>query len=90
MDTRGASFGTVIGDSSASGRAEPSIWPTAQKPSPSRARRSTNSPPSLLHVVVGLIQAFGTTLYCASVTIDDAGAVVGKACEDLPTPLPSS
>jgi hypothetical protein len=41
-------------------------------------------------VVVGLIQAFGTTLYCASVTIDDAGAVVGKACEDLPTPLPSS
>jgi hypothetical protein len=27
--------------------------------------------------------------YCASVTIDDAGAVVGKA-EDLPTPLPSN
>lgn len=38
-----------------------------------------------VHLVVGLIERVGTTLYCAAVTVDDAGEVVGRRRKVMPT-----
>ena len=38
-----------------------------------------------LHLVVGLIERVGTTLYCGAVTIDDTGRVVGVRRKLMPT-----
>jgi nitrilase len=38
-----------------------------------------------VHLVVGVVERAGSTLYCASVTIDDGGRVIGRRRKVMPT-----
>ena len=84
---RGAGFGAVIGDRSAAGRDEFLAYSrnAVTLPGPEIDRLCEIAAEHALHLVVGLIERAGTTLYCASVTIDDAGAIVGTRRKLMPT-----
>lgn len=84
---RGAGFGAVIGDRSAIGRDEFLAYSgnAVTLPGPEVDRLREIAAEHRMHLVVGLIERAGTTLYCASVTIDDAGAIVGTRRKLVPT-----
>ena len=84
---RGASFGAVIGDRSASGRDEFLAYSrnAVTIPGPEVDQLTEIASANGLHLVVGLIEQVGTTLYCGSVTIDDAGRIVGQRRKVMPT-----
>lgn len=85
---RGAAFGAVIGDRSPLGRGEFLAYSrqAVTVPGPEVDRRlGAIASENGLHLVVGLIERVGTTLYCAAATIDDAGQVVGRRGKLMPT-----
>ena len=73
---RGAAFGAVVGERSPMGRDEFLAYSrnAVTVPGPEVERLWARSPERIgLHLVVGLIERVGTSLYCGAVTIDDAG-----------------
>jgi nitrilase len=84
---RGAAFGAVIGDRSPSGKDEFLAYSrnAVTVPGPEVDRLGEIARENELHLVVGLIERVGTTLYCGAVTIDDAGRVVGVRRKVMPT-----
>jgi nitrilase len=84
---RGASFGTVIGERSPVGRDEFLAYcrQAVTVPGPEVERLAKIAREHRLHLVVGLIERVGTTLYCAAVTVDDAGELVGRRRKVMPT-----
>jgi nitrilase len=84
---RGAAFGAVVGDRSPAGRDEFLTYSreAVAIPGPETARLGDIAAAHGLHLVVGLIERAGTTLYCAAVTIDDGGTVVARRRKLMPT-----
>lgn len=84
---RGAGFGAVIGERSPAGRNEFLAYcrQAVTVPGPEVERLAKIARRHRLHLVVGLIERVGTTLYCAAVTVDDAGEVVGRRRKVMPT-----
>jgi nitrilase len=84
---RGAAFGAVVGDRSRSGREEYLAYSrqAVTLPGPEIDLLREIAAGRGLHMVVGFIERAGTTLYCAAVTIDDAGEVVGRRRKVMPT-----
>ena len=84
---RGAMFGAVVGDRSRVGRDEFLAYSrnAVCVPGPEVDALAAIAAEWGLHLVVGLIERAETTLYCASVTIDDAGRLVGKRRKLMPT-----
>lgn len=84
---RGATFGTVVGERSPSGRDEFLAY-TGQAvtyPGPEIDQLSLLANDHRLHLVVGFIERAGSSLYCATVTVDDTGAVIGHRRKVMPT-----
>jgi len=84
---RGAAFGAVIGDRSRAGRDEFLAYSNAAVavPGPETERLGEIAVETGLHLVVGVIERAGSTLYCAAVTVDDTGAIVGRRRKVMPT-----
>jgi len=84
---RGAAFGAVVGERSQAGRDEFLAYSrnAVTVPGPEVERLGEVARENGLHLVVGLIERVGTTLYCGAVTIDDAGQVVGVRRKVMPT-----
>ena len=84
---RGASFGAVIGDRSAVGRQEFLAYSrqAVTVPGPEVDTLCEIATSHRLHLVVGLIERTGTSLYCAALTIDAGGHVVGQRRKVMPT-----
>jgi len=84
---RGAGFGAVVGDRSPAGREEFLAYSrnAVTVPGPALDRLGEIAAAHRLHLVVGLIERAGSTLYCAAVTIDDAGRVLGMRRKVVPT-----
>lgn len=84
---RGASFGAVIGERSAAGREEFLAY-SAQAvayPGTEIDQLAMIAADRGIHLVVGFIERAGTSLYCATVTLDDAGQVIGHRRKIMPT-----
>jgi nitrilase len=84
---RGASFGAAVGDRTAAGRDEFVAYSNSavEIPGPEIEELRTIAKESSMHLVVGLIERSGSTLYCGSVTIDDNGDLVGIRRKLMPT-----
>ena len=84
---RGAAFGTVIGERSAAGRAEFLAYSeqAVSHPGPETDELAAISTRHGLHMVVGFIERAGSSLYCATVTTDDTGTVIGRRRKVMPT-----
>lgn len=84
---RGAAFGAVVGERSAAGRDEFLAYSrnAVTVPGPEVERLCEIARDNELHVVVGLIERAGSSLYCGAVTIDDEGGVVGFRRKVMPT-----
>jgi nitrilase len=84
---RGAGFGAVVGDRSAVGREEFRAYSqqAVLVTGPEIDRLRDIAAARRLHLVVGFIERAGTSLYCATVTIDDSGQVVGRRRKVMPT-----
>jgi nitrilase len=84
---RGAGFGAVIGDRSQVGRDEFLAYSrqAVTIPGPEIERLCDIAREHRVHLVVGLIERAGTTLYCAAVTLDEDGVVVGRRRKVMPT-----
>jgi nitrilase len=84
---RGASFGAVIGDRSAAGREEFLAYSeqAVVYPGPEIDQLRMIATDRRVHMVVGFIERAGTSLYCATVTLDDAGAIIGRRRKIMPT-----
>ena len=84
---RGAGFGAVIGDRSPAGREEFLAYSrnAVTVPGPALDRLGEIAAAHRVHLVVGLIERAGSTLYCAAVTIDDAGRLLGTRRKVMPT-----
>jgi nitrilase len=84
---RGAAFGAVIGDRSAQGRAEFLAYSrqAVTFPGPEVDQLGAIAAGCGIHLVVGFIEKAGTSLYCATVTLDDYGAVIGRRRKVMPT-----
>jgi nitrilase len=84
---RGATFGAVVGDRSPAGREEFLAY-SAQAvtiPGPEVDQLCEVAAANGAHLVVGVVERTGTTLYCGSVTIDDTGRLVGRRRKVMPT-----
>lgn len=84
---RGAAFGAVVGERSAEGRDEFLAYSenAVTVPGPEVARLGEIARQHHLHLVVGLVERVGTSLYCSAVTIDDTGALLGRRRKVMPT-----
>lgn len=84
---RGAGFGAVIGERTATGREEYLAYAQQAStfPGPDIDQLSSIANNHRLHMVVGFIEKVGTSLYCAAVTLDDSGAVIGRRQKVMPT-----
>jgi nitrilase len=84
---RGAGFGAVVGDRNRSGRDEFLAYSreAVTLPGPEIDQLREIAAARRLHMVVGFIERAGTSLYCATVTIDDGGQVVGRRRKVMPT-----
>ncbi len=84
---RGASFGTVVGDRSAAGRDEFLAYArqAVTYPGPEIDELRQIAADHRIHLVVGFIERSGTSLYCATVTVDEAGVVIGHRRKVMPT-----
>ncbi len=84
---RGATFGAVIGERSAAGRDEFLAY-TRQAvtlPGPELDEVASCAARHGLHMVIGFIERAGSSLYCSTVTLDDAGTVIGSRRKVMPT-----
>jgi nitrilase len=84
---RGAAFGAVVGDRSAAGREEFLAYSEQAViyPGPEIDQLAQIAADRGVHLVVGFIERAGTSLYCATVTLDDAGEVIGRRRKVMPT-----
>ena len=84
---RGAGFGAVVGERSAAGRDEFLAYSqdAVTVPGPEVERLCEIARDCGLHLVVGLIERAGSSLYCGAVTIDEEGVVVGFRRKVMPT-----
>ena len=84
---RGAAFGAVVGDRSRAGRDEFLAYSqnAVTIPGPEVDRLGQIARENGVHLVVGLVERAGTTLYCGAVTIDDAGELLGARRKVMPT-----
>jgi nitrilase len=84
---RGAGFGAVVGERSTVGRQEFLEYSrhAVTLPGPEIDELRSIAQGSSLHVVVGFIERVGQSLYCASVTIDSNGEVIGRRRKVMPT-----
>ena len=84
---RGAAFGAVVGDRSQAGRDEFLAYSgnALTIPGPEIDRLGEIARQNDLHLVVGLVERAGTTLYCGAVTIDDTGQLLGVRRKVMPT-----
>ena len=84
---RGAGFGAVVGERSAVGRDEFLAYSrnAVTLSGPEVERLGEVARENRLHLVVGLIERVGTSLFCGAVTIDDTGRVVGVRRKVMPT-----
>jgi nitrilase len=84
---RGATFGAVIGERSPAGREEFAAYSrqAVTVPGPELAEVASIAASHGLHMVVGFIEAAASSLYCATVTVDDSGAVIGSRRKVMPT-----
>ena len=84
---RGATFGAVVGDRNRFGRDEFLAYSrnAVCVPGPEVEQLAAIAAEWGLHLVVGVIERVGTTLYCAAVTIDDTGGLVGRRRKLMPT-----
>ena len=84
---RGALFGAVVGERSSVGREEFLAYSrnAVTLPGPELERLSEIARANRLHLVVGLIERVGTTLFCGAVTVDDAGRLIGVRRKVMPT-----
>jgi nitrilase len=84
---RGATFGAVIGERSPAGREEFAAYSrqAVTFPGPELAEVASIAASHGLHMVVGFIEAAASSLYCATVTVDDSGAVIGSRRKVMPT-----
>ena len=78
---------TVIGQRSSSGREEFLAYSreTVEVPGPQVDELRGIAADNRIHLVVGLIERAETTLYCAAVTIDDIGELIGRRRKVMPT-----
>ena len=82
---RGATFGAVVGEQWHEGREEFLAY-SQQAVTPGRVGRVASCAARYgLHMVVGFIEKAGGSLYCATVTLDDTGAVMGRRRKVMPT-----
>ncbi len=84
---RGASFGTVVGERSPAGRDEFLSYSrqSVTYPGPEIDEIRSVAADHGLHLVVGFIERAGSSLYCATVTVDDTGQVIGRRRKVMPT-----
>ena len=84
---RGATFGAVIGERSPAGREEFLAYSqqAVTFPGPELHEVASCAARYGLHLVVGFIEKAGGSLYCATVTLDDAGTVIGSRRKVMPT-----
>lgn len=84
---RGATFGAVVGERSAAGRDEFLAYSAGAVtiPGPEVEQLARIAQAQQVHLVVGVVERAGSTLYCASVTIDDGGRVIGRRRKVMPT-----
>jgi nitrilase len=84
---RGAGFGAVVGDRSSVGRQEFLDYSrqAVTLPGPEIDELSSIAQTMSLHLVVGFIERVGHSLYCAAVTIDPDGKVIGRRRKVMPT-----
>lgn len=84
---RGAGFGAVVGERLRSGREEFLAYSrqAVTLPGPQIDQLAKIAARRRLHMVVGFIERAGTSLYCAAVTLDDVGQVVGRRRKVMPT-----
>ena len=84
---RGATFGAVIGERSPAGREEFLAYSqqAVTFPGPELHEVASCAARNGLHLVVGFIEKAGGSLYCATVTLDDTGTVIGSRRKVMPT-----
>ena len=84
---RGAGFGAVVGDRSSVGRQEFLDYSrqAVTLPGPEIDELRVVARTASLHMVVGFIERVGGSLYCAAVTIDPDGQVIGRRRKVMPT-----
>src|SRR5450631_2405035 len=84
---RGAAFGAVIGERSPAGREEFLAYSqqAVTFPGPELHEVASCAARYGLHLVVGFIEKAGGSLYCATVTLDDTGTVIGSRRKVMPT-----
>jgi len=84
---RGAGFGAVVGDRSSVGRQEFLDYSrqAVTLPGPEIDELRTIARTASLHLVVGFIERVGHSLFCATVTIDADGEVIGRRRKVMPT-----
>jgi|GEM_PF-3695553 len=76
-----------MGQRSAAGRDEflPYSREAVEVPGPQVDELRRVAAENHIHLVVGLIERAQTTLYCAAVTIDDSGELIGRRRKVMPT-----
>lgn len=84
---RGAGFGAVVGDRSSAGREEFLAYSKQAVTFPGQEvdRLREIARAHRVHLVVGFIERAASSLYCATVTLDDSGAVIGRRRKIMPT-----
>jgi nitrilase len=84
---RGAGFGAVVGERSRAGREEFLAYSNqaVTHPGPELEGLGQIAAANGIHLVVGFIERVGTSLYCATATIDDAGRLIGRRRKIMPT-----
>ncbi|SDR84572.1 carbon-nitrogen hydrolase family protein [Agrococcus carbonis] len=84
---KGTSFGTAIGIRTEPGRAEYEryVGGSVTLDGPEVARLAAASAEHGVHVVMGVIERLGNTLYCTALMISPEGGVVGKHRKLMPT-----
>jgi nitrilase len=84
---RGAGFGAVVGERSQAGREEFLAYSShaVTNPGPELEQLGQIAADHGLHLVVGFVERAGTSLYCATATIDDAGQMIGRRRKVMPT-----
>ena len=84
---RGADFGAAIGHRSAEGREQFRLYyaSSIDVPGPAVDAISLIAKANGIHLVIGVIERDGGTLYCTVLTFDDLGRYLGKHRKLMPT-----